>query len=637
MLNKRQTTIITMMSESNVWITGKELARLVNVSDRTIRSDMDSINRHYEEPVIVSDQHRGYQLDRTLLHTLEGKIENAIPQTPEERSTYILQELLFQKQEINLSNLQDKVFVSGYSIENDIKRIRIIIETYDDLHLVRSKNFIKLEGSEKNKRKLYKDLLEKEAKGNFLNMNKLASFYKEFDLLLVKEILDHTFELYDYPIREMAMPMLMMHIGVAIERIIHHNFVSTEVENKQLLNSKEYKIASDFFTEVSKKIRIELVEDEIVRFALLLMGKRSSEFTKDHVRVKNRDLDVAQIVKELLQDLYDTFDVDFRHDMDLQIGLQMHLQSLFERQIQGIKIDNVYLQEIKKKYPLVFEMGVRSGRFINEKTHLDINENELGFLALHLGTAYERSQAPYKYRVLMIYPDNQALSKLCARKVEQRFSQRLEIVDNMSVFEEKRVNDIHPDLILTTLPLVHNLDIMTEQISLFVNNDDESRIFLALNELDKIRSKEDFKEMIEDMIHPEFFYPNFEAEKPLEVINFMCDALEDHKYITKEFRESVLQREEMSMTSFIFGFAIPHALNVPANRSCLSIAILKNPISWGEFDVQLVILLGIKENDKKLMGIFFDWLSNIVSNSNKFTTLLQARSHEEFIRQILQS
>ena len=138
-------------------------------------------------------------------------------------------------------------------------------------------------------------------------------------------------------------------------------------------------------------------------------------------------------------------------------------------------------EEIKKKYPLVFEMGVRAGNFLSEQTNLEINENEIGFFALHLGSAYDRSSASGKYKVLMIYPDDQALSKLCAQKVETRFSERMEIIDHMSFFEEAQVEALQPDMILTTLPLMHSLGIPTIQISLFVNFEDESRIFHALN------------------------------------------------------------------------------------------------------------------------------------------------------------
>ncbi len=86
--------------------------------------------------------------------------------------------------------------------------------------MIRSKNHIHLEGSEDEMRKLYKDLLTEETQGNFLNLNKLSSMFKGFDLLKVKDIMENILKEYNYRIREMAIPMLMIHIGVAIERIV---------------------------------------------------------------------------------------------------------------------------------------------------------------------------------------------------------------------------------------------------------------------------------------------------------------------------------------------------------------------------------------------------------------------------------
>lgn len=46
---------------------------------------------------------------------------------------------------------------------------------------------------------------------------------------------------------------------------------------------------------------------------------------------------------------------------------------------KNIHIDNMYLQELKKKYPLVFELSIRVGEILNEELEIDISENELGF------------------------------------------------------------------------------------------------------------------------------------------------------------------------------------------------------------------------------------------------------------------
>lgn len=634
-LHKRQERIITMMNDMNVWITGKELSKLFNVSDRTIRSDIDMINRTYEAELIQSHLRYGYHLNQSVFRTLDITLEEVIPQTPQERCAYIIQELLFQRHELNIDNLQSQVYVSGYSIYNDIKRIKTMIEPYHDLKLIRSKNYIHLEGSEFSKRKLYKELLAAETKGNFLNMNKLASLYKDFDLLEVKGILDETIKKYNFQIREMAMPLLMMHIGIAIERIIHHNYIETKRKHFALTESVEYSIAAAFFHKTAGRIRIEVVEDEIVLLALLLLGKRSSEYTGHQIKIEDRDYDVVEVISGLLENIYNFFGIDFRNDADLHIGLQMHLQSLIERQNHHVEVNNVYLQEIKKKYPLIFEMGVKAGEYLEEKAALKIDENEIGFIALHLGSAYDRSAASDKYRVLMIYPDDQALSKLCAQKVETRFHERIEIVNHLCIFEKHQVEMMEPDLILTTLPLQHNLDIVTVQISLFINYEDENRIFQSLNELDRIRSRHDFEDMIIHLIKPEFFYTDLKMKDPITLITYMCDKLKEQGYAKDAFKENVLLRESMSSTSFAYGFAIPHALNVASEASCLSIAILKNSMEWGGHHIALVILLAIKNEDRKLLRVFFDWLSAVVSNSAKFAGLLETNNHEEFITKIL--
>lgn len=636
MLNKRQEKIIMIMADSKSWITGKELSKLLDVSDRTIRSDIEAINKNYNETLVESNLRYGYQVNEAILANLEIVFENPVPQTPQERCIYIIQELFFEKNEINLMSLQDKVFVSGYSIDNDLKRIKKMLEPYPTLKLIRSKNFIRLDGDEESKRKLYKELLTVETQGNFLNLNQLASLYKDFDLLLVKDILNANFERNNFHVREMAFPMLMIHVGIAIERIIRHNYVKTQRKSEALRQRLEYKIASEFFKEVGKKIRIEIVEDEIALLTLLLMGKKGTNYSVDYVHTLKHDYTVEELVDDLLEDMSNTFDIDFSNDSDLKVGLAMHIQSLMERRLNRVETSNVYLQEIKRKYPLVFEMAVRIGQFMEQKLSINIGENEIGFLALHLGSAFERANLNNKYRVVMIYPHDQALSNMCLRKVESRFFERLAIIESLNYFEEETIMKIKPDLILTTLPLKHSLDVVTVQISLFVNYEDEIMIFQSLNALDKKKFQLEFQNEMVKLIEPEFFYVDLDMDTPEDVINFMCDRLYHAKYIGDGFKESVLQRESMSATSFTYSFAVPHSFNMPSIRSNLSVAILKKPIKWGHFDVKLVILLAINEEERMKLKLFFDWLSNAVSDANRFAVLLGTKNYQEFIDKILE-
>ncbi|WML37625.1 PTS sugar transporter subunit IIA [Clostridium sp. OS1-26] len=205
------------------------------------------------------------------------------------------------------------------------------------------------------------------------------------------------------------------------------------------------------------------------------------------------------------------------------------------------------------------------------------------------------------------------------------------------LFEKNAIDRLKPDLIITTLPLKHDLPILTVNISLFVNYKDESSIFQALNNLDRIRCQEEFELLVLRLIKEEFFYVNIEVDSHVELISKMCDKLYEKGYVKESFKSSVLQREETSSTSFNYGFAIPHSLNENCiDRSALSIAILDKPIKWGDFDVQLVILFAINNSDRKVLKIFFDWLSNVISNSNQFAKLLEVSNYKEFIDKILQ-
>ena len=281
-------------------------------------------------------------------------------------------------------------------------------------------------------------------------------------------------------------------------------------------------------------------------------------------------------------------------------------------------------------------MAIHVGQILNETLDMQVSENEVGFLALHLGAAYERSHSFQKYRVVMIYPVDQAFGDILLRKVDTLFSERMTVINCSSFFEEKMIKELNPDLILTTLQLQHNLDISTIQISLFISTEDESKIFQALNALDKKRYQQKFEDELIDLIEPELFYKNLELRTPTEVITYMCDNLEKKGYCDSSFKEAVLKREEVAATSFVYSFAVPHSLNVPSFRPAISVGFLKRPIKWGEFDVKMVLLLAVNEEHQDLLIMFFEWLSGMINNANHFAALLETKDYDDFVAKIVE-
>lgn len=633
MLNKRQENIIKFFEQKNEWITGKDLSNLFNVSDRTIRSDIDNINKYYEYPLIKSNIRQGYHIDLThkiLLH----QEDNNIPQTPNERCIYILRKLLFEAKEFSLTLLQEQICIGGYSIDNDIKKIRKMLKPYPCLEIVRSKEYISLKGSEENKRKLYKDMLAAEINQNFLNLNQIASLYKDFDLIKIKDIFTEVLEEYQYSINESVFPMLILHIGIGIERIIHYNYIKSS-ENKEFLKETiEYQISKTFFERVSVKIDISIVEEEVKLLALLLMGKKSSNYTNDFIHLNDKWVNTEKLTGKILEKINDLFGINFKKDKDLILGLKMHLHGLLERKKNDVEIENIFLQDIKRKYPLVFEMGIYVGKFLEGELGVNVGETESGFIAIHLGAASERMNINHKYKVVMILPYNQSFSSLCVSKISAIFSERIEIIGTFQFFESDKIQKLNPDLILTTSALVHELDILTIQISLFVDTETEASIIQALNQLDKKKFHMEFTSRIGRLIKKKYFFKNLDLNTPDEVIKFMCGEIEKNKEVSPDFKKAVLKREEMSPTSFMHSIAVPHAFGTFAKESTILVAQLKHPIKWGTFDIKLVMLLAINEGDHGTVKMFFDWISNAINEPNYFSMLCNSKDYDEFIDMI---
>lgn len=643
MENRRQRRILSLLAERGEWMTSRQLAAFFQVSDRTIRSDIRSLNGRYGEPVIESNVQSGYRLipgkGKVVSEKAEKikteKWETKIPQTAEARCVYIIQKLMFEVKELNLVMLQSQIYVSGFSIDHDLKRIRKMLEPYPTLKLVRSHECISLQGDELSKRKFYKDLLVAEIQKNFLNLNELAALYPAFDLLEVKNIFLSVLKEYDYSIHESMLPMLILHAGTSIERMMHSNYISVTEQGDNLEETIEYQISSDFFKRVSERLHIKAVQSEIELFAMVIMGRRASNYTGDFVNYYGTWMNTRKLAGEVLDEIYGVFGIDFRDDVDLIAGLKMHFHALIEREKKHLRLDDVFLEEIKRKYPMVFEMGIYITEFLGKRLGADISDTESGFIALHLGAASERMNGKRRYRAVMILPYNQSFSQVCAAKISEMFRERMELVATMHYFEEKAICEMEPDLILTTFPVTHSLAIPTVAINLFVDFDTEANILKALNRLDKKRFHLEFTANIGNLIRKEHYYENLECGSPEEVIRFLCKGLQERGIVDESFCDVVLKREEMSPTSFVDTFAIPHALGTLAKISTIAVAQLKNPVKWGRFDVKLVMLFAVNEEDQGMIKIFFDWVSDLVSHTDALAKLCVPCSYEQFMDRIM--
>lgn len=626
-MSTRQKKIIEILKEKNDWLTGKELSTMLGVSDRTIRNDIDQLGKAYKG-IIESSVRYGYRINLEVLTGSNIEIKEALPQTSEERCKYIIKKLLFEKSRLNMFDLQYDIYVSEFTLKNDFKRLMKMLEKFDGIELVKEGNYLYLKGSEESKRRVYKNLLANETNGNFININKIDQLFPNFNLIKVKDILEKVLERHNYKVREETFPLLMIHVGVAIQRMMTYHYIETSRNRSEIKKTTEYAVAKEFFERVTSSLHFEVNENEVALFASLLMGRQQSNVYMDPAQ---HLIDAEELALKIIDTIHQKYDIDFSQDSVFKDGIILHLQNLLERMNNKIMISNVCLAEIKKTYPLVFEMSVFIGHIIEEYTKHSITEDEIGFLAIHIGAAYDRLNIRYLYHAVLIQPNSNTLSGICNDKIQERFGDRLTINAILPYYERPVIESLNPDLILTTIPLTHKLDIPTVSISMFVNSNDEYKIFKELNDLEAKRQRAAFDRFIKGLILEDYYFYNLDCNTPAEVINVMCDKMYEGERVEESFKKSTFEREKMAYTSFSYGYAIPHALNYSAIKSTIGIAILKKPVQWGDYEVKLVLLLAVREAERGLLKIFFDWFGNICDDSQLLSNIMKAKTAKEFI------
>lgn len=633
-MNARQEKIIELLRESGGWMKGKDIALVMGVSTRTIRNDVETINASLTGAAIESSFQLGYHLK-----TQEAPVSRAksvIPQTPEERRSFILKQLL-RHRDININDLPEKVCVSLFTIESDLRVIRQWLADSSNLRLESGRNRIRLVGQEAAKRRLYKFLLSQEVEENFLNMDTLNELYPDFDLTEIRDLLAECEKRHGIEIRETAQSMVLMHVGIALTRVLNFNPMERVEALKDLQETPQYQAAREFWDKIARRFQVTAPEPEISQLALLFMGKGSGNYYKaDTIPVNGKEISLEDLTTAMLEEVRKFYGVDLTTDSKLQEGLSLHLRGLLLRLRDRTQVDNVYLEELRWRFPLIYDMGVTASRKLHEILGIQLDPNEIGFLALHLGAAYTIHRKPSKYRAVVVFPSDQALATVVIEKIRRQFQDRMDVVAVLDAYEKKRVEDLNPDLILTTLPLDHGLNVPTVQLSVFYSQENESQIFQQLNRLDKNRQKDIFQHRIRELIKPEYFLETLDASDSEDVIRKMCQPLVKAGCIPPEYADAVLEREGYAPTSFAAGFALPHALNVTIRESAISVAHLDHPLQWGDHSVDFVLLLAIREEDRELLGIFFDWWIQIISDPLRFGLLKEKNGYAAFVQAILE-
>ncbi|EAC6188557.1 PRD domain-containing protein [Listeria monocytogenes] len=611
--------------QENKWVTSNELAAFCECTTRTIRNNIYKINE--VTPNLINSTKQGYQINLNIPFEFQSESD-----VTERKSKLLLELIKNSTKGVDLFELADILYISEVTLKKDIQQLKNELKEAD-VKIVISKDRIKLIGKERAKRKYMISLLYEEGgyresiKSRIQEMIEFVSIDKLQNI--VKEVLAQE----SITTNQYSMMNIVLHYAISIVRIQQGN---TLIETQKTLirkHSKEYEISKKIAKILSEEYQIHFSEAETKQLGLLYVGLQNEQSANANHGELDQFVDkkIIDALKIVLANVEKTYLIDLQNEQ-LFIKLAIHVQSLYYRSRYKAYTRNLSLLDIKTSYPVTFDIAVYISSLLQEKLAIDFNEDEISFIALHIGSFLESENRDYiRLEIGLLVDDYHDLRTNMLKKLRARFENEatIELIENED-YEENF------DIILTT-----NRDVALEKAgSIFIHplltTKDIKKITSRIQTKKKILENNIRGQQIDRYIVRSLYSNQIDPSEltPEKIREQMISKMEKQNFVTPEFKEKVEKREQMAPTSFPSGIAIPHSIKNDALQSGVSIMTLQEPIYWNDVKVKIIALVAISKKDATEFNDFFEKFVEIVSEPINTKRLSMVESFEEFIRKL---
>lgn len=267
---------------------------------------------------------------------------------------------------------------------------------------------------------------------------------------------------------------------------------------------------------------------------------------------------------------------------------------------------------------------------IEQEEKVSVNENEIGYIAIHFGAALNRIDIKNDMvirRALIVCASGMGTALLIKTRLEAYFKDRIIIVGTVPGYTltEEQIDSV--DMILTTIPLPQFQSDRIIPIHHLLDNQElqqlEQRFYLMPHGI---------QGEITSFFKADCFYTDRHFDDRQSILNFLTDQLKEKGLMNEAEKASVFEREEASPTEIGNLVAIPHPIYGDPPESRIAILILDKPIVWEKERVQLVFLLSIaKDQIASWQSIVLKLFTYLVKNDG-VKEMLREPNYAAFIR-----
>lgn len=620
MLSSRQKNILAKLLESNQFVTIEFLAKWQDVSARTVRYDLDTIDEALQQvgALITRMPGKGVMLrpgedNRSLLYELAERTKSA-----SDKDSQLLMMGLYValKGSFTIQELADEFFLSRSSIQKYMPEVEEWLVDFELQVVKQAWKGLQIIGTERSVRfAVYQMLGEKQT-----DLDRVHKWLmvEPSDKELVQDWLTSCQEERGIHYSENSLTVLFLFLSwwrVQLESE-HHVFVPKENRHKSRFRLG---VVEAFIEEKVKNSRAVL--HECAFLDNLFDQAKVVSYNKEAASIRHYEREIT-FCKQLLSQVSTILETDLQEDEKLLHDLTHHVKAAFMRMAQGVEIDNPYTEEIKVRYRAIYEMVFQMTYDMGYR----LIAAETAYITMHISAAFERSRnRSFLPTVIVVCSSGLAASSILTTKLEQ-IEPGFHLISIVNTGDLERVlEESEPDFVLTTQELPHTNLPTTKRfrVSPILSDDDKRLIQHEAHKIINRKQLARFNELYEQatLIEPTLFDEKVHQASTQdwrEAITLAAAPLLNAGYVGQSYVQEMIMSVERNGTYMVFlpRMAFVHAGPENVKKEGISMTVLEQEIDFGDLNperVDIVIVLAMQEAHNQDFLQLFHYLENELS------------------------
>ena len=674
MVKKRYFEIINLVINSNDEITVKDISNLYNITERSIRYDIDELNVFFQK----KNNKDIIEINNNRLKILysENEIEDIVENIKEkeyflsenERVNILSYEIFLSKNEFILQYFTEKYNLSKTTVRYSLKELNKIISEYGLVIDMNNNRGYKIIGSEINIRKYIINILReyikntKEKKIEYDPLKKIIQkFYKKSRIEESKNTINKILDYTGKTISDEAFETLQLFLFISVIRNKNGHEIEEDVENEIFL-SKTMEFSK--IREILEKIE-NIKEKDIHYFVDFFLGSYS--YNLEYSYFLNWIL-IESLIDQFIKLLSDKLKVNLTEDKILRKELLNHIKPAIYRMKNKFKLTESILSEVKKQYMELFIKTKSSLKIISDFIDLSFDEDEAAFITVMIQRAIMRNNPSTLLKkdpnILIVCGLGYSSSRFLYENINNRF--QVNIIDIIPFNQLENYNYLKKaDIIISTLDFkLDGMDVITvnavmnekdilklknyglpekkskiklsELLSIIKKVSDETELKKQLirnfgeNIYDDMGEKSETGKSFVELLSEKSIKLNVAANNLDEVIEITGQTMIDSGLVKEEYTDE-LKNQIIQYGKYILvgdKTILPHGqLLKNVRETGFSLITLKKGIDFFGSEIKIVICLASRNKDEHLRAILE--LNRYLKNPDFENELLNKENSEE--------